>query len=124
MKRSGQALITLIFYVLIVLTVTIAAVILVNIYAISASKLQDGTIAYYIAESGAENAILRIIRNPGYTGEANLAIGDGFATIVITPGNPVIIVSTGTMGKYIRKIRVTAVLVNGIYTIQSWREIP
>ena len=61
-KYPGQALITLLFYVLIVVTISSAAVILIIINSRSATSLQQGDIAYYIAESGAENAFLRLFQ--------------------------------------------------------------
>lgn len=120
----GQALITLIIYVIIILTVTSAAIIIITLDSLSATKEQEGMLAYYAAESGAENGVLRVLRNPNYTGETNLALGTGTADITVTAGNPVTIVSTGKSGNYIRKIQVTATKVSGSYTITSWKEIP
>lgn len=121
---KGQALITLLFYVIIILIITTAAVMLVATNALSATKLQEGTLAYAIAEGGAENAILRLLRDPSYTGENDLVIGDGTADIVVTPGNPVTLISTGNLGNFKRSIRVTLSLSAGYYTITSWQEIP
>lgn len=121
---KGQALISLIFYILIILTVTSAAVILTGINSLSTSKNEQGLLSYYLAESGAENAVLRLLRDPGYTGETNLPIGDGFVNIIVTPGNPVSIVSVGQLGKNIRKVQVRLERITGTYTIRSWQEIP
>jgi Tfp pilus assembly protein PilX len=121
---GGQALITLLFYVIIVLTVTAAAVILVSADSLSASKLQDSSIAYSVAEAGMENGILRLLRDPNYTGESNVTIGTGIATITVTPGSPITIVSSGTAGAFTRKVQVTVTYSAGTYTISSWTEIP
>lgn len=120
----GQALITLIFYVIIIVTVTTAAVMLIAINSLSATKLQEGVLAYYVAEGGAENGFLRVLRDPNYLGETNLIIGDGSADIVVTPGNPKTIVATGKLGNFVRKMQITATYTNGVYTITSWKEIP
>lgn len=122
MKR-GQALITLLFYILILVTVTTAAVLLMVINTLSATKVEQGLVAYYVAESGAENALLRALRDPTYTGESSLLIGSGSATIVVTPGSPTTIVSTGTVGNFVRKVQVVANYSGGSYTITSWQEI-
>ena len=119
---SGQSLITLLFFVLIMVTITSAAVILIVINSRSETRLQQGDLAYYVAESGVENAFLRVLRDPTYTGETNLPVGLGTATIVVTPGNPITILSTGTLGNYVRKVQVTATYTNGYYTITSWTE--
>lgn len=120
--HKGQALITLLFYILIITTVTIGAIALMILNSGTTSKLQDGSIAYYVAESGAENALLRVLRDPTYTGES-LPVGDGNATIVVTPGSPTTIVSTGVYGNFVRTIQVTADFTGGYYTVNSWREI-
>lgn len=120
---DGQALITLLFYVLILVTVITASIMLLIINLSSAQKVQDGTRAYYIAEGGAENALLRVLRDPTYTGEVNLPVGDGFATTVVTPGNPTTIISTGRVNNFVRQIQVIADFTSGYYTISSWREV-
>lgn len=120
----GQALITLLFYVMIILIITTGAVMLIATNALSTTKLQEGILAYSVAEAGAENAVLRVLRDPTYTGEANLLVGDGEADISVTTGNPVVIVSEGTIGKFKRKIQVNLTKASGYYTITSWREVP
>lgn len=121
---SGQALVSLLFYVMIILVVTSGAVMLIAINSLSATKLQEGVLAYGVAEGGAENAVLRVLRDPSYTGENDLSIGNGEADIVVTPGNPVSIISTGKVGNFIRKIQVTMERTSGYYTITNWQEIP
>ncbi len=123
-RITGQALITLLFYVMIIIVIITGAVMLIATNSLSATKLQEGISAYSVAEGGAENAILRVLRDPSYIGETDLAIGEGLADIVVTPGTPVTIISTGTVGKFVRKIQVTAVRTSGFYTITSWQEVP
>lgn len=120
---SGQALITLLFYVMIILVITTGAIMLIATNSLSATKLQEGVTAYSVAEAGAENAVLRVLRDPSYTGESDLAVGEGTADIEVTPGSPVVIISTGTVGRFERKIRVTMTRVLGQYDITSWHEI-
>lgn len=122
--NCGQALITLLFYVMIILIVITGAVVLIVTNTLSATKLQEGTLAYAVAEGGAENAILRVLRDPAYTGETDLQIGDGLADITVTAGSPITIVSTGTLGKFSRKVQVVLNRTSGFYTILSWKEIP
>jgi hypothetical protein len=121
--HPGQALVTLLIYILIIITISTAAVILLVTNTTAGTKLQEGTVAYYAAESGVENALLRVLRDPTYTGESNLQIGDATADIVVTPGSPTTIVSTGRAGTFIRKIRVVADYIDGYYTVSSWEEI-
>lgn len=120
--ESGQALVTLLIFMVIGITVTSAAVVLIMTGSQSSSKFQEGLIAHQIAESGAENAMLRLLRNPSYTGET-LTVGDGTATITVTGSNPKTIQSTGVNGNFRRTIQVIADDSSGPLTVTSWREI-
>jgi len=109
------------------ITVTSAAVVLMYVNAVSGSKQQDGEVAYQAALSGAENAKIRLLRNPSYTGESNLSIGSGSATIAVTgsgtSGDPYVITSTGTMGNFVRKVQMQATYVNNFFSVSSEKEI-
>ncbi|HEX7042244.1 MAG TPA: hypothetical protein VF189_03250 [Patescibacteria group bacterium] len=122
-SEGGQALITLLFFAVMgIVIVSAAAVILINNIQ-AASKVEMGTQTYYIAESGAEEAVLQLLRNPNYGGTTSISVDGGTATIVTTQGNPVTIVSTGQLGNFIRKIQVQTVYNNGTVTVSSWKEI-
>lgn len=121
--QKGQALITLLFFVIVSITITSAAVTLIMISSLSATKLEMSTNALTIAESGAENAMLRLLRNPFYTGETGLAVGNGTATITVSGTNPTTITSTGIIGNFKRRVEVKVGYTNNILTVQSWKEI-
>src|ERR1700722_5696827 len=72
--ERGQALITLLFFAIVGITVTSAAVVMILVNSLSGTKQQQGDIAYDIAQSGAENGLIRLLRDPSYTGET-LAVG-------------------------------------------------
>lgn len=120
--NAGQALVTLLIFMVLGITVTTAAVTLVINNSISTTKAQQAAIVYSIAESGAENAVLRLLRNPFYTGET-LEVGEGTAVITVTGTNPKIIRSVGTAGNFKRTIEIQATFTNNILTIQSWNEV-
>ncbi len=102
--------------------ITSAAVILIIVNSQASSKFSLGEDAYAIAESGAENAILRLIRNPSYAGET-LTVGNGSATITVTGSSTKTIVSEGVRGNFRRKVQVVGGYVNNIFTPTSWTEI-
>lgn len=104
------------------MTIVSSAVALIVSNTRNASRLELGFEALSIAEGGAENAILRLLREPSYTGET-LTIGSGTAVITVTGTTTKTIVSTGTAGNYQRKIQITAGYTNNILTINSWKEI-
>ncbi|EKD65052.1 MAG: hypothetical protein ACD_50C00205G0002 [uncultured bacterium] len=127
--QRGQALVTLLFFMIIAITVTSAAVVIIFNNSVSAQKLEEGTLTYYIAQSGAENAILRLLRNPNYCGET-LPIDTGTAAITVVDGaggcngiSPITVTSTGTSGDFQRKIQVVATYVSNVLTVTSWKEI-
>jgi len=121
-KQKGQALITLLFFVLISLTITSGAIIIIIANSLSVSKLQEGTLAYYAAESGVENALLRLLREPNYTGEA-LAIGEATAVITVSGSNPKTVISVGQNGNFKRKVSAQMTYSNGYYTFSNWKEL-
>lgn len=120
--KSGQALVLLIVVMVVGTVITSAAVIFAIVNLKAASNLQSGEEAYAIAESGAENAILRLVRNPAYSGET-LTVGSGEAVITVSGSGSLTIVSEGVLGNFRRKVEVTGSYVNNIFTVSAWREI-
>ena len=120
--NSGQTLITLIIFMGMSVTIVSAAVAVLFINTSATSTIGSGIEAYYIAEGGAENAILRLLRNPNYLGET-LQVGQGTATITVTGADPKTIVSLGKIGNFSRQIQVVAGYTDNILTVSSWKEI-
>jgi hypothetical protein len=122
----GQTLVTLIFFMVIATTVTTAAILVITTNLLSGSRHQEGTIAYQVAESGAQNALIRILRDPLYNGES-LNVGSGSATIQVsgsgTVADPYIIVSTGRKGLFIKKVEVRARYEDDELEVVSHKEI-
>lgn len=121
-KHSGQALITLLFFVLIALTITSGAIIIIIDNSVSVSKFQEGTLAYYAAESGVENALLRLLRDPNYTGET-LTINSETVTVTVSGSNPKTVVSVGQDGNFKRTVQAQMNYTSGFYTISNWKEL-
>ena len=115
-------LISLMIFVVVSITIVTAAVLLVVDNTITSTNQQVGTSTVSIAESGIENALLRLLRDPSYTGEV-LAVGTGQATITVTGTAPIIITSVGTLGSFQRTVEVQAERVNGVVTVTTWKEI-
>jgi hypothetical protein len=122
----GQALITLLFFTVIGITITSATIVMMYVNSISGTRLQEGEIAYQVAQSGVENGMIRLLRNPSYTGET-LPVGSGSATITASGSgivsDPYIITSTGRVGNFIRKVEVRATYLNNLLQVQSQKEI-
>jgi len=121
-SQKGQTLVMLLIFMIIAITITSAATVVVLLNSSSTSKFEQATITYSIAESGAENAIIRLLRNPNYTGES-LTVGDGTAAVTVVGTNPKIITSIATLRNFQRTIQVTASYSNNILSVTSWKEI-
>ncbi len=109
----------LLFFMLIGITVTTAAVhILINNIT-GASTVEQSALAYATAESGVENALLRMLRDSQYSGET-LTLGGGTVVTTVSSGT---ITAIGTVGGATRKVQVQTVYNNDILTVSSWKEI-
>ncbi|MBI2028159.1 MAG: hypothetical protein HYT07_00985 [Candidatus Levybacteria bacterium] len=121
-SEGGQALTTLLIFVIIAVTITSGAIVVLIANTTSTSKIQEGLAAYYAAESGVENALLRLLRDPNYTGET-LSIDTSTAEITVTGSNPKTVVSVGQNGNFKRTVQVQMNYNSGYYTFSSWKEI-
>lgn len=119
--QSGQTLVTLLVFIIIAATVTMTATVVLLNTTQSSSIETNNIIATQIADSGAENALLRLLRDPTYTGET-LSIGEGTATISVTGSNPITITSTGTIGNYKKTVQVI-VTYNNTMSVSSWNYV-
>lgn len=122
--NKAQILITLLIFMSVGIMITSAAVVLIITNSLGMTKMQEGNLAYSITESGVENALLRLLRNPNYNGET-ITIGEGTATISVesSGGNQKTITSSGRLGNFLRKIQVIIDYTNNTLTILSWKEI-
>lgn len=119
MQQKGQAVVALLFFMTISIAIITAIVIIVLNNATAVSSLEQGNSAYYAAESGSQNALLRLIRDPSYSGET-LTVDQGTVVIQVANG---IATSTATVANSVRKVQVNTVYNNNIRTVTSWTEI-
>ena len=126
-SQAGQALVTLLFFMIVAITITSGAVVILFTNSLSASKLELGTYAYYYAESGAEDALMRLLRDPDGTVASSpqtLTIENAnVVTTVSKSGSNYTINSDATGGNFRRTIQVVASFVSNIFAVTSWKEI-
>lgn len=118
-REAGQAVVTLLFFMVIAISIITSIVIIVVNSATSGSNVEQGTVAYYSAETGAENALLRLLRDPSYSGETMNVNG---ATVTITVSSNTI-TSTAKYANSIRKVQVQTLYNNNVLSVSSWKEI-
>lgn len=123
-SQLGNALISVIFFAFISITISTAAIIIISNSMLSSSKIQSGAEAYSLAESGAENAVLRLLRNPSYTGGETLTLDNGQAIATVSGSEPYVITSQGRSGNFVRTVQVQLGYNDQyVLSIQSWKEI-
>jgi hypothetical protein len=124
-KNSGTSLISLLLIAVIGLTIAGGATMMVIINSQSGLKFQESTLAYALAQSGADNAMLRLLRDPSYIGESNLQMDGGTVDIAVSNINGGFIATTsGRVGNYIRKIQIRARYdENHVLVVDSRKEI-
>ena len=125
-KKHGQALLLLIILAAMATTITAGGVRGTIINSQTTSKYAIGQEALSVAEAGAENAILKLLRNPSYSGSIIIEIvpvGNESANVEISGSPTVTIVSTGQVGNFIRRIQVTGNYSNNQFTLTSWQQV-
>ena len=120
--KSGQALTSLLIIMFVGLVIIATSSALINTSLSSTASLLEANDALVVTESGAEDALLKILRNPSYTG-GTLPFDIGQASISVSSTNPFTFVSKGTVGQHQRSIQVIINNNNGIMTLSSWREL-
>jgi hypothetical protein len=120
--QQGQALVVLLFFMIIAITLSTTAVAVMVSNSLSVTRSELSARSIEIAEGGAQNALVRFIRMTTYTGET-MSLGDGTATITVSGTNPKTIVSVGSIGEASRTIQVVVTTTNGVSAISSWTEL-
>lgn len=121
-NQNGQALVSLLVFMVIAIVITTGAIFVLISGSVNTSKITQGSDALSIAEAGAENALIRLLRNTSYTGET-LVLENGQAVITVTGANPYTIRSVGTHGNFKRTVEVTVQFVNNEMTLTGWEEV-
>lgn len=122
-KQQGQALIMLLFFIMIGVIVTTAAIFMIAANSLAAGGVERGVVARELADSGAENALLQILRgNYAHEDITTLPDGDVSVDITITDGLPSLISSTATASGYTKKVEVGVSYVDNVLTVGSWKE--
>lgn len=122
--KNGQALISVLFIAIIGMTIATGAITsLMSVFA-KTGKEEVATLAYEAAEGGIENGIMRLVRDPSYTGETLVFDADTSTVVSVSTASGIVITSVGTVGDVARKIVVTGHFTNLIWNVDSWAEIP
>ncbi|MCH8821472.1 hypothetical protein IID23_03005 [Patescibacteria group bacterium] len=123
MNQKGQTLVSL----LIIIAVTILAVASAIVSASLSSTTAITTISdkvYYSAETGAEEALIKLLRDPSYPGET-LGLAGINVEITVSSPSPTekVITSIASTNSIKRRVDVSVQFLNNILTVTSWDEM-
>ena len=123
-NTSGQILTSVLVFMAFGLSVIALSATLTIINIQNTAKYAQSEQASNYAEAGAEEAILRLIRDPSYSG-GNLALAaDAVIAIQITAnGDSRTVISSATYNGFTKKVQVVASLANNKATLVSWKQI-
>ncbi len=120
--QSGLALIMLTVFVSIGLVIaTMATALAINSFT-GSSLLDRSFNTIRAAESGADEALLRLVRDPSYAG-GTLTVDAATVTITVTGSSPKTIDIVSDDNFFVRKLRLITTETNGITALQSWSEV-
>lgn len=122
--QKGQAMITVLFIAVIGIVITTGALYAHVNNIISSSLGELHILAHSAAESGVENALLRLIRDPTYTGETMTLSANRTAVVTVTGSTSKTITSNGAVGTVIQRVQAVVHYNGGILVIDSWGDIP
>ena len=120
--QFGYMAIILLVFVVVSVVISTAAISMSIANFSAVSSFEQGVEAISVAESGAENALIMLIRNPNYVGET-ITVGTGQAVSTVTGTNPQTIRSVGTVGTKKRTVEIVVDRTSGIVSVTTWREV-
>ena len=121
---KGQVMITMLYIMVVGILVTTGAAFALISNTQAATTYEAGTLAQTVAESGLENALLRLIRDPSYAGETFVITSGQSATVSVSTASGIVVTSSGSAGNAVRQVQAEIHYNDGILIIDSWKELP
>lgn len=121
-NQSGQSLVLLLVFVMVAISITTVATFVIASNSLSATNYSQGLATKHMAETGAEIALVKILRDPAYTGET-LVVDTGTVVISVSGSTVLTINSVATNGSFTKRVEVIAAYSNNVLTPTSWKDI-
>jgi hypothetical protein len=120
----GQALVTLLIFVMMGLAIAVAASFIIASNSLASTNVQEGMLARQMADSGVETAYIAILRNnSSYLGETITDLNGGSVVVSVTwAGSTATVNSVATNGKFIKEVESVVTYDNNGLTKVSWKE--
>ena len=121
---AGQTIIALLVFMLLSITLTLSATAIVIINTQGDTGYQNGEQALMSAQTGIENALLRLERDSTYAGET-MTLNGGTVTINVSGSGVKTLVATSTYDNFVRTVTATVTMSsNGTLSLTNWSETP
>ena len=119
--QKGQSLVLLLFFVLMAMTFAVTAILMLVVNSGSITAFESGIEVRQLADSGTENALLSLIRDPFYTGESYV-VEDTNITITVAGSGTKTIIVRASRGEVQRTVEVLANYTDNVLRVASWKE--
>jgi Tfp pilus assembly major pilin PilA len=120
--QNGQTLVLLLVFVMVVIAITTAATFIIATNSISTTSVSQGLATKQMAETGAEKAMLQLLRNPNYKGE-KFSLDTGTVTATVSGTTSLTVDATAVNGDYVKRVEVKATYSNNVLTPTSWKDL-
>ena len=122
MNQKGQTLVSLLIIIAVTILAVASAIVSASLSSTTAITTISGKV-YYSAETGAEEALIKLLRDPEYSGET-LDLEGVNVEVSVTSPTPTerVIISTASENNIKRRVDVSAEFLNNILTVTSWDE--
>lgn len=121
--EQGQALVVVLVLAVISIIVISASTAITIITAQDAQTVLLAEDLYVAVESGIEEAVISLLREPSYTG-GTVTQNDIDVNVVVTGTNPYVIEASAESAGIRRSIQAEGTIVNTVFTLTRWEEIP
>lgn len=120
--QKGQALTTLIFFVLIASLYITAAVVVSLVNSVAVTTTEQGINDSRLAEGALEDSLVRLLRDPNYTG-GTFTLNGGNVTVTVTGTTTKTVTASVRNGNYYRRFEAIVTFNQTQMTITSWKEL-
>ncbi len=120
-KQQGAALVTLLIFTVVAMTIFSASVILMVENIRATAGLGRSEQAYYSAEAAAEDTILKFLRNRSLS-ESTTQTGNVNGTVDVNSAEDIIMTAEGSYESFTKIVVVESIISNDALSITSWKE--
>lgn len=117
--EEGQTLVSLLVFSVVALAVTTTAISVTINTSQATQAVENRVYVQHAAQSGIENTLLRLLRDPTYGGET-ITIDDVIVETSIVGSDPYIITATADNTRFSHTEEAVVTYTNNILTISSW----